>query len=61
MVLGGFFPRSKPVISKDGQTFGIYMWVDILVSCLSDSLISDSLNLIEFRPAKVLKNSAADH
>lgn len=54
------FPWSEPVASKDGQTFGIYMWADILVSCFSDSLSSDSLNLVEFRSAKLLKNSPTD-
>lgn len=47
------FPWSEPVTSKDGQTFGIYMWADILVLCFSDSLSSDSLNLVEFSQAKL--------
>lgn len=54
------FLWSEPVTSKDGQTFGIYMWADFLFSCFSDSLSSESLNLVEFRPAKLLKNSPTD-
>lgn len=49
------FPWNEPVTSKDGQTFGIYMWADILVSCFSDSL-----NLVEFRQAKLFKNPSTD-
>lgn len=55
-----FFHGASLLLVKMGKHLEFTCGQTFLVSCFSDSLSSDSLNLVEFRPAKLLKNSPTD-